>query len=127
MTPNQLDRLQLAITNMVLMDDGEEPITMAQLQQDATDNPAEFAKVRERVQRMAVAVLDIVGDDIDPSEISIEAWPPSSPAGFKVGMPKGVHIRHLTLGASVICDTERSQHLNRDKAMRAMRMLLHAH
>lgn len=61
MTPDQLDHLQLAITNMVLMDDGEEPITMAQLQQDAADNPAEFAKVRERVQRMAAAVLDTTG------------------------------------------------------------------
>lgn len=60
MTPDQLDRLQLAITNMVLMDDGEEPITLAQLQQDAADNPAEFAKVRERVQRMAAAVLDVM-------------------------------------------------------------------
>lgn len=61
MTPDQLDRLQLAITNMVLVDDGEEPITLAQLRQDAADNPAEFAKVRERVQRVSAAVLHAAG------------------------------------------------------------------
>lgn len=61
MTPDQLDRLQLAILNMVLLDDGEEPITLAQLQAENAKDPAEAAEQRAKVEKLAAAVLHATG------------------------------------------------------------------
>lgn len=60
---------------------------------------------------------------LDPKDIHVESYPDPSEYGFKVGMPKGVKITHKS-GAIVICDTERSQHSNRDKAIRGLCAML---
>lgn len=127
MTPAQLDNLHLALTNMVLMDDGEEPITMSQMQQAAAHDPTEYADQRAKVEKLARLVLAVLVEpdptELDPATLTFDAWPSPSTYNFKVGMPKGVRVTH-TNGCQVICDTERSQHANRDKALRAMRVLL---
>lgn len=125
MTPDQLDRLQLAILNMVLLDDGDDPITLAQLQAENAKDPTEAAEQRAKVEKLAAAVLDNAGVELNPTQLVIEPWPAPA-ASFKVGMPKGVKIKHFA-GVEVICDTERSMHMNRRKALRAMRLLLADH
>jgi len=61
MTPDQLDRLQLAILNMVLLDDGEDPITLAQLQAENAADPTEAAEQRAKVAKLVAAVLQAAG------------------------------------------------------------------
>ena len=62
--------------------------------------------------------------EIKPDELTIETWPPSPKTGMIVGMSKGVKITHNPTGISVTCDSERSQHLNRDKAWEQLRAAL---
>lgn len=63
--------------------------------------------------------------DIDPRDLQVECYPSASESSFSFRVPKGVKITHKS-GASVICDTERSQHANRDKAMRGISAMLAA-
>lgn len=122
MTPDQLDRLQLAILNMVLLDDGDDPITLAQLQAENAKDPAEATEQRAKVEKLAAVVLDNAGVELNPTQLVIEPWPAPT-TSFKVGMPKGVKVTHFA-GVAVSCDTERSMHMNRHKALRAIRFLL---
>lgn len=57
MTPAQLDNLHLALTNMVLLDEGQEPITLGQLQQANTADPAEAAAQHSKITKLAGVVL----------------------------------------------------------------------
>jgi protein subunit release factor A len=50
-------------------------------------------------------------------EIEVGMWPEPATSGQHVGMPKGVKVTHKPTGIIVICDTERSQHANRQKAL----------
>ena len=52
---------------------------------------------------------------IDESELKVEPW--SSKAGLFRDMYKGVKVTHQKSGVVVTCDTERSQHANRAKAI----------
>lgn len=61
MTPDQLDRLQLAITNMVLLDDDQEPITPGQLQQANAADPIEAAEQRAKIAKLTAVVLEHTG------------------------------------------------------------------
>jgi protein subunit release factor A len=55
---------------------------------------------------------------IDPSHLKIEIWPPRQAGGQVVGSgPSGIKITHLPSGCAAFCETERSQHYNRDIAM----------
>lgn len=64
---------------------------------------------------------------IDPSELVVEQWPPEPTSGMRVGMSKGVRLTHRPTGLSATCDSERSQHLNRDGALLQLLALLHPH
>lgn len=50
-------------------------------------------------------------------DVEIGMWPEPATSGQHVGMPKGVKVTHKPTGIIVICDTERSQHANRQKAL----------
>lgn len=60
MTPDQLDRLQLAILNMVLMDDGDDPITLAQLQAENAADPAATAEQRAKVAKLVSVIMQVL-------------------------------------------------------------------
>jgi hypothetical protein len=73
-----------------------------------------------RTQSEARSVLaQIVGAEsvLDPKDVAIEAWPPQTARGMHVGMPKGAKAIHRPSGLFTTCDSERSQHLCRDKAL----------
>lgn len=61
--------------------------------------------------------------NITPEDITVDIWPPYKTGGFGLYMPRGVKITHVN-GAEVICTHLRSQHMNRDRAIRAMEVLL---
>lgn len=61
-------------------------------------------------------------DDIDTTLLQIDAWPKPAQSGFKIGMPRGVHVTYGKI--QIIVDSERSQHMNRDKALRGLRAML---
>ena len=54
-----------------------------------------------------------------PNDWKFESWP-LQPSGLRVGMPRGVKVTHLPTGEFETCDTERSQHANRDVALRKL-------
>ena len=60
---------------------------------------------------------------MNPDDIKVEMWPPYKQGGWNIYNPRGVKIIHNN-GAEVICVHLRSMHMNRDRAMRAMEVLL---
>ncbi len=55
-----------------------------------------------------------------PNDWKIEIWPEPAKTGMRVGMPKGVKVTHVPTGLVETCDSERSQHANRDKAIKTL-------
>lgn len=63
--------------------------------------------------------------NFDPTDLAIESFPRRPPGGMQVGMSVGVLVRHKPSGFSVIVDNHRSQHRNRDEALRQLAFLVH--
>ena len=57
-------------------------------------------------------------------EFAISTWPEPFVGGMHVGMSKGVRVVHISTGIAVTCDHYRSQHQNRDAAIRAIEAAL---
>ena len=55
---------------------------------------------------------------MSPDDFLIESWPVSSVNGLNIGMPKGIKITHINSGIFAVCDSERSQHRNREIALK---------
>ena len=50
-------------------------------------------------------------------DIKIESYPKNKSGSMSVHMQSGIMLTHIPSGVSSSCDSERSQLLNRDKAM----------
>ena len=55
--------------------------------------------------------------EIPPPDLLVETYQPHPPGGQHVGVYRGVKITHLPTGLIAICDSERSQHRNKQVAM----------
>lgn len=61
---------------------------------------------------------------IKPEDLEITEWPVCPPGHMRCGMPKGVKITHRKHRMTVICDSERSMHMNREVALVGLQAMI---
>lgn len=62
---------------------------------------------------------ETIRQPLDLRDIVVDAWPPD-PGGMRVYAPRGVRVEHRPTGVVITCTHERSQHRNRDAALRGI-------
>lgn len=62
---------------------------------------------------------------INPSDVRVTTYGPTTSGGMQVGvLGSGVVVHHIPSGVGVSCNSERSQHANKERALRLLENLL---
>lgn len=76
----------------------------------------------DRVLDLIDGQMGAFNGDVLPDDLVVDGWPRQT--GWELRTPRGIKLTHKPTGTVVTCDTERSQHANRDRALEMLRAKL---